>query len=289
VSIVATLVHAAMRRVSAYLNQPYARYVPTVTADIDQLRRVLLPGDVILVDGNTRFAALVKHLTQSTWSHVAMYVGPLSEQADPLCIVEADIEYGVRGIALSELRGMHVRIVRAAGLGESKRAEVARQVAARIGQIYDFDCAFGLARSLWPLHGGPTQCMPIATPNRAICSTLLAHAFEAVGYPILPQHEHAELRVHTPRDFDLSPFFAVVPLLGLRRTRAERVSESSRMIPARPASGALFSAPVPRQHWSCRRPSRRVSTPHGLHPLPRTSLPGWPSQADSRSSAGSRA
>jgi hypothetical protein len=66
-------------------------------------------------------------------------------------------------------------------------------------------------------------------PTRAICSTLLAEAFQTVRYPILPRvktldddrkvksaearREILHIRHHSlyaPRDFDLSPYFAVV-------------------------------------------------------------------------------
>ena len=65
-------------------------------------------------------------------------------------------------------------------------------------------------------------------PTRAICSTLLAQAFESVRYPILPEIElldtatpggrqaRAEIlhirhySLYVPRDFDVSPFFQVV-------------------------------------------------------------------------------
>jgi len=62
-------------------------------------------------------------------------------------------------------------------------------------------------------------------PTRAICSTLIAKSFQSVGYPILPksidnhdgtnseEDEAYEVRHHslfTPRDFDLSPYFATV-------------------------------------------------------------------------------
>jgi hypothetical protein len=59
-------------------------------------------------------------------------------------------------------------------------------------------------------------------PTRAICSTLIAQAFESVGYPILPEvrrvdadsrREILHIRHHSlyaPRDFDISPFFAVI-------------------------------------------------------------------------------
>lgn len=55
-------------------------------------------------------------------------------------------------------------------------------------------------------------------PTRAICSTLVAEAFQSIRYPILPiavegqatlmRRRHPTL--FTPRDFDLSPRFEVV-------------------------------------------------------------------------------
>ncbi|MGZ8257028.1 MAG: lipo-like protein, partial [Gallionella sp.] len=65
-------------------------------------------------------------------------------------------------------------------------------------------------------------------PTRAICSTLIAQAFQSIRYPILPvvQKNNADspdcpgciaeiykLRHHslfTPRDFDVSPYFQIV-------------------------------------------------------------------------------
>ena len=36
----------------------------------------LKPGDVLLVEGNNHISGVIKYLTQSTWSHAALYVGP---------------------------------------------------------------------------------------------------------------------------------------------------------------------------------------------------------------------
>ena len=65
-------------------------------------------------------------------------------------------------------------------------------------------------------------------PTRAICSALIAQAFQSVHYPILPDistisaesedHQHCiaeivRVRHHSlfvPRDFDVSPYFSVV-------------------------------------------------------------------------------
>jgi len=55
-------------------------------------------------------------------------------------------------------------------------------------------------------------------PTRAICSTLIAKAFQSVGYPVLPLSVEGEADTYrvrhsslfTPRDFDLSPYFATI-------------------------------------------------------------------------------
>ncbi len=40
-----------------------------------RLRAALRPGDVLLVEGGMKVSAAIKYLTQSTWSHAALYVG----------------------------------------------------------------------------------------------------------------------------------------------------------------------------------------------------------------------
>src|ERR1700761_1342205 len=54
--------------------QNEARFAST---DLSTLRRSLEPGDVLLVEGNSRISGIIKYLTQSTWSHAALYVGPI--------------------------------------------------------------------------------------------------------------------------------------------------------------------------------------------------------------------
>ena len=70
-------------------------------------------------------------------------------------------------------------------------------------------------------------------PTRAICSSLIAEAFQSIKYPILPiielqqstisagmraQREIMHIRHHSlfaPRDFDVSPYFEIIkPSLG---------------------------------------------------------------------------
>ncbi len=58
-------------------------YQPFTPSDPQTLRRVLQPGDILLIEGNQYLSSAIKYLTQSTWSHAALYVGDaLPESSD---------------------------------------------------------------------------------------------------------------------------------------------------------------------------------------------------------------
>src|SRR5438105_15028252 len=76
---------------ASYLAQPVKHYSPATNADPQSLSAVLHHGDVLLTEGNTRVAALVKRITQSTWSQVSMDVCQHDNGHGSLCIVRSDI------------------------------------------------------------------------------------------------------------------------------------------------------------------------------------------------------
>ncbi len=102
------------------------------------------------------------------------------------------------------------------------------------GGKYDLKNVFDRARYLLPTPPVPTpwrrQMLTLGSsdPTRAICSTLIAEAFETVGLPILPivgskataglgcpdrvtEVQHIRhYRLFVPRDFDVSPYFTII-------------------------------------------------------------------------------
>ncbi len=220
------------RTVARYLDRPVAGYEPFTPSDPDALRATLEPGDVLLVEGNNRISGVIKYLTQSTWSHAALYVGPIGERTtadgEPLVLVEANIGEGVVGVPLSKYQRHHTRICRPIGLTADDRARVCIYTAERIGFDYDVKNIFDLLRYLFPLPVPQRwrrrmMAMGSGHPTRIICSALIAQAFESVRYPILPKvtrveseaarREILEIRhssLYAPRDFDISPYFRLV-------------------------------------------------------------------------------
>jgi Permuted papain-like amidase enzyme, YaeF/YiiX, C92 family len=203
--------------VALYLARPVRHSGASASGDPQSLASVLQPGDVLLTDGNTRAAALVRLITRSSWAHVAMYVGALEEGPDPRCIVEADVVFGVRAVPLSELKGLGVRVLRPRGLADAERRRLADWVVSRIGDGYDLKHAWALASKLLRLPLASFLASPPAamaqTATRFICSTLLAQAFLLVGYSITPVQlrvREADHRYVTPSDFESAPVFEVV-------------------------------------------------------------------------------
>jgi hypothetical protein len=216
--LLAAVVADLTQLLSSYLAQPTTRSRPSSTQDLLSLRQWLVPGDVLLTDGVTRGAALVRRITRSNWSHVSMYVGPLNQGPDAHCIVEADIAAGVRSVPLSEFAGQQVRVLRPKSLSEADRQRLVDLVVSRIGDSYDLGHAWRLAIALrLPLLGrlGSAGSAMAESTTRFICSTLVAHAFVLVGYPIPSLQMGSRAtgveghRYVTPRDFELAPLFEV--------------------------------------------------------------------------------
>lgn len=211
-----------------------APYVSVPTAP-DALRRVARPADVLLVDGRRRISTAIKYLTQSTWSHAALCVGNLGDAAGQTPhFIEADPLHGVRIVSVDTFAGCHVRICRPIGLDAAEIAAICAYAAGRIGQSYDLRNVVDLARYLFPTPPVPAGwrrrmiALGSGEPTKAICSSLVAQAFQSIRYPILPTisqdmgddpncenciRDILHIRHHslfTPRDFDVSPYFEII-------------------------------------------------------------------------------
>ena len=223
------------RWLASYLNHPRARYRTFSVHGCSMLERVMHPGDVLLVEGELRISSVINYLTQSTWSHAALYVGDALPTPPGGCggmLVEADIEQGVIAVPVGKYARHNTRICRPVGLDPADRQRVVRFMLASLGKGYDLANVLDLLRYLVPLrvparYRRRMLSLGSGDPTRSICSTLIAQAFQSVRYPILPMVERLDdspnarraraeilhIRHHSlfvPRDFDLSPYFEVV-------------------------------------------------------------------------------
>jgi hypothetical protein len=226
------------RRMARFLSKPRVSQSHLPTSSRDLIAATLRKGDVLLVEGTSRFSSAIKYLSQSTWSHAALYIGdhlgPPTPGEEPKVLVDVDINEGVRVFPMSVFSDLHTRICRPVGLSDEEINTLVEFMVKRVGYSYDLKNIFDLARYLVrapPLPGGmKRQMLALGSgePTKAICSTLLAQAFGSIHYPILPEVETIEpgtpgaqqaraeilhirhYSLYMPRDFDVSPFFRIV-------------------------------------------------------------------------------
>jgi len=220
------------------LDTPSPGARPYTHANVAALRRTLQPGDVLLVEGNTRISVAIKYLTQSTWSHAALYVGNavgrVTPDGEPLCLIEVNLGDGCIAAPLSKYELYNTRICRPSNLTVQDRGRLIDFMLGRLGTRYDLKNITDLTRFLLPTPPVPVRwrrrllAFGSGDPTRAICSSLIAEGFGRIRYPILPvitrafradprarpqRSEILHIRHHSlyaPRDFDLSPYFHIV-------------------------------------------------------------------------------
>jgi hypothetical protein len=182
----------------------YRRFVYN---DPARLKATIRPGDVLLVDGDQRVSQAVKYLTQSSWSHSALFIGDALLRKWPerraqllkkygrdarYLLVEALVEKGAIASPLVKYLDFNIRICRPIGLRPEDLEVVLDYVVERIGFTYDRRNFLDLTRYLLPFRFVPSNLRDEALhfgsgkDTETICSTLLAEAFARVRFPILP-------------------------------------------------------------------------------------------------------
>lgn len=224
------------RAVIAWLNhEPLVTSRTDAPTDPSVLHALARPGDVLLVEGMTRVGAIIKTVSHSPWSHAALCVGslPLERRtpgdglAGPV-ILEVLLGEGTVLKPLSLYAHSHVRLCRPRGLTAPDTAAVIAYALARVGTDYDLHALVDLGRLMlpWPMVPSRFRARLFAVRagphTRTICSTLIAEAYQSVGFPVRPirvstasgpRWYRGRSQLIMPRDFDLSPFFDVIKVV----------------------------------------------------------------------------
>ena len=207
------------------------------------------PGDVLLVEVLLLCIDVIKTITQSQWTHSALYIGRLHDIEDEATrehvswlydgdpndqlVIEPLLGKGTIISPLKEYADDHVRVCRPTGLARADVRRVVDFAAKHLGRDYDVRQMLDLARFAFPYGILPRRWRSslfehnVGLPTRTICSSMIAAAFSAVHFPILPVVRRAEngaiklykrnTKLYVPRDFDTSPYFEIIkyPVLGL--------------------------------------------------------------------------
>ncbi|MBQ73827.1 MAG: hypothetical protein CMQ20_02240 [Gammaproteobacteria bacterium] len=211
-------------------------------SDYERICYELKPCDVVLIEGRTRVSDVIGWITQSPWTHAALYIGrihdiedeELSEiirnhydgEAGDRLVIESILGRGTLVQNLQTYETEHMRICRPSRLSLKDSKQVRRYAISRLGVDYDVRQIFDLARFLFPWFVLPRKWRSTLFKSnsgqsaRTVCSTMIAEAFAYVQFPILPlvkqsEEESVQLfrrnpKLCTPSDFDYSPYFEII-------------------------------------------------------------------------------
>ena len=133
-------------RLAAFLTKPQRGYKRLDNLGINEVAKVLQGGDVVLIEGDTRISDGIKYLTQFSWSHACLYVGVEGGCEEKETLLEANLQDGVRIVALKHYQGFNLCICRPINLAEEDKEKLLRYAKARLGHKYDLKNIFDLAR-----------------------------------------------------------------------------------------------------------------------------------------------
>ena len=179
----------------------------------------------------------------------ARSTAPYEPDGEPHVLIEANIGEGVTSAPLSKYFSYHTRVCRPVGLSYEDRTTVCRYAINRIGFGYDTKNIVDLMRFLIPLpipQRWRRRMIAFGSgdPTKIICSALIAQAFDAVRYPILPKITQAGSRARPPRD-PAHPRFLALHAARLRHLalfRNRQTHHRARLRLHRPALGRQAEA-----------------------------------------------
>jgi hypothetical protein len=193
-----------------FLTRPLYHYERREWNDPGALKRHCRKGDVVLLEGDQRISAVIKYLTQSSWSHSVLYIGDealrrggeLARRAREEFGAEAEhliIEALPEGVVLSPLMkyiDLNLRVCRPHHLRPDHLKLILDRGFAALGWRYDLRNLLDLATTLVPMSLLPARYRGAAlragsgTPTEVICSSLIGQLFQNVGFPVLPTIVH---------------------------------------------------------------------------------------------------
>jgi len=205
------------RYLADFLTRPLSRYERRGPNDPQALRRHIRKGDVVLVEGDQRISAVIRYLTQSCWSHAALYVGDellrrdehLREEAlacfgeDARHLVVEALMEGVVASPLSKYHDLNIRICRPHNLKPHDRKQILDEAVRSLGWTYDLRNIVDLLRYLLPVGLVPERFRRTALhfgsgrPTEVICSSHIAGLFQKVDFPVAP-HVDPSVRFDAP-------------------------------------------------------------------------------------------
>ncbi len=185
---------------------------------------------------------VIQTITQSPWTHAALYIGRLHDVSSDMCrktlarhtgfspetqwVIESKFGEGTIVFSLDRYGDDHLRICRPEGLSADDSESVIEHAASYLGVAYGTRQILGLACIFFPWKILPRRWrsalfrLRTGQETKTVCSTTIVNSFDSVQFPILLVTQRAQngnLRLYhrnpklcTLNDFDYSPHFQII-------------------------------------------------------------------------------
>ncbi len=228
-------------------------------SDFEKMRFELKPCDVLLVQGRGRVDKVIQSISQSIWSHAALYIGrPMDIEDQDLktiiqhfyqgpndtpLLAESKLGEGITIKPLLSYEHEHIRVCRPKSLNEKQIQQITRFAVNRLGSHRGGSNLFDLLRFFFPWGLLPFRWRRAVFRHwagrntRNVTAAFVAECFGFIQFPLYPLVKTSSeqgvqlLRRHPklclPYEIDLSPSFEVVkyPFIDFQ------VYENERLIP----------------------------------------------------------
>jgi hypothetical protein len=234
----------------AWLLQERKRTSPPLQ-DFKEMCDALQQADVLLFRGRARVSRVISFITQSQWTHAALYIGRCSDfnhdsptlalirqfydgDEHEQLVVESLLGQGTTISPLSMYHDESIRLSRPHGLLKEDAGLVVEYAVKQVGREYDIRQLFDLARFVFPYALLPRRWLSslfnfkAGAATKAVCSTVLVESFMQVQFPVTPViHQvgptvavyRRNPRLVTPADFDYSPYFEIIKFPHLKYSK----------------------------------------------------------------------
>ena len=91
------LLHFIGTQLAKYLTKEHLYEDHYFRISIDDIKSALEPGDVVLVEGQSRVSSAIQFITSSNWSHAAIFIGEAGSLSH--CLIEVKEVFGSKPLA----------------------------------------------------------------------------------------------------------------------------------------------------------------------------------------------
>lgn len=190
----------ATKIVAERLNRDVESYHLRVTNNMENLKRILKSGDVILVEGNKLVSRVVMAVTHSTWSHSALYIGD-GKIIDPTPATGTVINN------VNVYEQLNIRVCRSVGLTSDQLQKVCDFAVSHQGRLYDHINITNLLFAFFKQKEDQSEFIGDISSSNEVCSGLIAEAYNSIGFQIIDGVNFSRI---VPAHFDLSPCFRII-------------------------------------------------------------------------------